>query len=95
MIDEGAKILNEGIAYRSGDIDLIYTKGYGFPEWRGGPMHYAGEVGLNVVVKSLEYYQESLGLYGNMWFQPSPLLKNLAENEMAFKDYNESFVNEA
>ena len=95
LINEGARILAEGIAYRSGDIDLVYTKGYGFPEWRGGPMHYAGEVGLNVVLKSLEHYQESLGPYGNMWFQSSPLLKNLAENEMAFKDYNESMVNEA
>ena len=45
LINEGAQILDEGIAYRSGDCDIIWVNGYGFPRWSGGPMHYAAEQG--------------------------------------------------
>ena len=48
MINEGARILEEGIAERAGDIDVIWIHGYGFPTWRGGPMFYANTVGLNL-----------------------------------------------
>ena len=46
LVDEGRKILDEGIAQRAGDIDIVYVYGYGFPAWRGGPMHYAAAAGL-------------------------------------------------
>jgi len=89
LIDEGARILEEGIAYRSGDIDLIYTNGYGFPVWRGGPMHYAGEIGLDKIVTALNHYRESLGEYGERWFRPSALSTKLAGSGQSFSDYEE------
>jgi 3-hydroxyacyl-CoA dehydrogenase len=53
LVNEGAHILEDGIASKSGDIDMVYLTGYGFPLWRGGPMHYAGEVGLFNVVQAM------------------------------------------
>ena len=53
MINEGARILEEGVALRPGDIDVVYTSGYGFPRRRGGPMFYADEIGLDTVVAGL------------------------------------------
>ena len=87
LIDEGARILEEGIAYRAGDIDLIYTNGYGFPVWRGGPMQYAGEIGLDKIRTALDHYRKSLGDYGEMWFQPSELVKKLAASGQTFNEY--------
>jgi len=90
MIDEGARILEEGIAYRAGDCDLIYTNGFGFPVWRGGPMHYGGEVGLDKILERLKYYRESLGDYGEMWFQTSALLQELAASGKTFGEFDTS-----
>jgi 3-hydroxyacyl-CoA dehydrogenase len=87
LINEGAEILREGIAYRSGDCDLIWVNGYGFPVWRGGPMHYAGEIGLDAVLAGIEKYRNQLGEYGDMWFQPSPLLRELAEQGKTFSEF--------
>ena len=56
MIEEGIRILEEGIAERSSDIDLVMVHGYGFPRWRGGPMQYAGRVGLAEVLRRVESY---------------------------------------
>ncbi|CAM3747746.1 3-hydroxyacyl-CoA dehydrogenase NAD-binding domain-containing protein [Parendozoicomonas haliclonae] len=78
LINEGAHILEEGIAARASDIDLIYVNGYGFPAWRGGPMHYANEIGLDKVVARLNRYRTMLGAYGELWFKPAPLLERLA-----------------
>ena len=58
MINEGAKILEEGIAQRSSDIDVIYAYGYGFPGFRGGPMFYADTVGLRKIVDSIKSFRE-------------------------------------
>ena len=49
LVNEGAKILEEGVAQRSGDMDVVYINGYGFPIWRGGPMQYANMEGLDVI----------------------------------------------
>ena len=87
LANEGAKILEEGIAYRSGDIDLVYIYGYGFPAYRGGPMQYADEVGLDNVVAALNKYRSELGEYGEMWFKPAPLLEKLAAEGKQFKDF--------
>ena len=78
LIDEGARVLEEGIAYRAGDCDLVYVEGYGFPRWRGGPMHYAREIGLQSVVAGLERYRSELREYGAMWFEASQLLRERA-----------------
>jgi len=87
LINEGAQILDEGIAYRASDCDLIWTNGYGFPVWRGGPMHYANEIGLQTVVDAIEKYRLELGEYGEKWFTPAPLLKKLAAEGKDFSSY--------
>ncbi|MFC4425296.1 3-hydroxyacyl-CoA dehydrogenase NAD-binding domain-containing protein [Deinococcus navajonensis] len=78
LVNEGAKILEEGIAQRAGDIDVIYIYGYGFPAYRGGPMQYASEQGLKNVVADLEKYGQT----------PAPLLQRLAEEGKTFADYD-------
>ncbi|MFT5137895.1 MAG: 3-hydroxyacyl-CoA dehydrogenase [Arenicella sp.] len=87
LINEGAKILEEGIAQCSGDIDVVYTYGYGFPAFRGGPMHYADSIGLKNVYSTLcEYY----ALHNELYWQPSILLKILAETGSSFAEWTES-----
>ncbi|WP_166363432.1 3-hydroxyacyl-CoA dehydrogenase NAD-binding domain-containing protein [Pseudomonas akapageensis] len=77
LINEGIQLLDEGIALRSGDIDLVWINGYGFPGHVGGPMHYAEQLGLDKVLAGIEHYRQSLGAYGELWFQPAPLLQRL------------------
>ena len=81
MINEGALILEEGIAMRSSDIDVVFVHGYGMPRYRGGPMRYADTVGLSNVVAAMEKYRER---YGDMYWTPAPLLKRLAEEGGSF-----------
>lgn len=80
LTNEGAKILDEGIAQRSGDIDTIYIYGYGFPAYRGGPMQYASEQGLKNVVADLESYGVT----------PAPLLKKLADEGQTFAGWDKA-----
>lgn len=87
LINEGAQLLSEGIAYRSGDIDIAYCYGYGFPAFRGGPMQYADEVGLATVLDGIKKYRSDLGDYGQEWYQPAPLLQALISAGQSFKDY--------
>ena len=75
MINEGAKILEEKIAIRGSDIDVVWVNGYGWPLYRGGPMHWADSVGLNEIVEKIRSYSASLG--GAHW-ELSPLLARLA-----------------
>jgi 3-hydroxyacyl-CoA dehydrogenase len=75
MINEGARILQEGIARRPGDIDVIWVYGYGFPAWRGGPMHYADSVGLPYIRDRLSAFAEKTG---DGRHRPSPLVEELA-----------------
>jgi 3-hydroxyacyl-CoA dehydrogenase len=82
MINEGAKILDEGIAVRASDIDVTYVYGYGWPVYRGGPMHYANSLGLDKVLAKIRHYHESTG--DDFW-APSPLLVSLAEQGKRFK----------
>ena len=77
LINEGIQILDEGIAYRSGDCDLIWVNGYGFPAWRGGPLWYADEIGLDEILAAINRYRKDLGDYGEMWFKPAVLLEKL------------------
>jgi 3-hydroxyacyl-CoA dehydrogenase len=87
LINEGIQILDEGIAYRSGDCDLTWVNGYGFPAWRGGPLHYADEIGLGTVLAGMTKYQQQLGDYGDMWFRPSKLLETLVRDGIRLSDY--------
>jgi len=80
LINEGARILEEGYALRSGDIDVVYTTGYGFPAHRGGPMWYADTVGLLRIYNRILEWE---GRFGETW-TPAPLLKKLAENKQTF-----------
>ena len=82
MINEGAKILAEGIALRASDIDVVYVFGYAFPAPKGGPMHYADHVGLkNVYDKICEFRDR----YGEEYWKPAPLLEKLAKEGKRFK----------
>jgi 3-hydroxyacyl-CoA dehydrogenase len=81
MINEGARILEEGIAERAGDIDVIWIHGYGFPAWRGGPMFYASSIGLSHVAERLT---EFAGQTGDERHQPAPLLQKLADQGRGF-----------
>ena len=87
LINEGFLILEEEIATRPGDCDLIWVNGYGFPNWRGGPMHYADEIGLNHVLERMNHYRRSLGAYGEMWFTPASLLKELASSGVTLAEH--------
>jgi 3-hydroxyacyl-CoA dehydrogenase len=83
LVNEGIQLLDEGIAQRSSDIDLVWINGYGFPAWRGGPLHYAQGLGLAHVLERIRHYREALGTYGEMWFQPAPLLERLVASAQA------------
>jgi 3-hydroxyacyl-CoA dehydrogenase len=75
LVNEGMHIVEEGIAQRPGDIDVVYIYGYGFPAWRGGPMHYADAVGLKKVLARIAEFSERFG--AEAW-APAPLLEKLA-----------------
>jgi 3-hydroxyacyl-CoA dehydrogenase len=76
LVNEGARILEEGIALRAGDIDIVYINGYGFPAWRGGPMYWAQAQGLERVVRTMEGLAKT---HGKRW-GPAPLLQHLAKS---------------
>ena len=82
MINEGAKILEEGKAIRASDIDVVWLNGYGWPAYRGGPMHYANTVGLQKIVDRLKDYEARLGDR----FKPAALLEKLAKDGKTFAD---------
>lgn len=81
LVNEGARILEEGIALRASDIDMVYLTGYGFPPYRGGPMFYADTVGLAKVLAAIERFQK--GYQGGQW-QVAPLLARLAKEGKRF-----------
>ena len=83
LVNEGARILEEGYALRASDIDIIYLNGYGFPAYRGGPMWYADTVGLKKVYERISEFQRQ---HGEIW-QPAPLLKRLAEQGKTFAQF--------
>lgn len=83
MVNEGARILEEGIAARPGDIDVIWLNGYNWPAWRGGPMYWADTVGLGAIVARLE---QLVAETGDGTLQPAPLLRRLAAEGKGFAD---------
>jgi 3-hydroxyacyl-CoA dehydrogenase len=81
LVNEGTCVLEEHIAQRASDIDLVYLNGYGFPPWRGGPMFYADSVGLGEVVQTIGRFAR--GRHGELW-QPAALLSRLAASGQRF-----------
>ncbi len=85
LVNEGAKILEDGIALRAVDIDIVYLTGYGFPAWRGGPMFYADTIGLKNVLSKVEEFEKRHG--SDLW-APAPLLRKLAEAGKTFESWD-------
>jgi len=83
LVNEGARIVEEGIAARASDIDMVYLTGYGFPLWRGGPMNYADTVGLWNVVQAMRKFARNPADDQQFW-QPAPLLARLAAEGKSF-----------
>jgi 3-hydroxyacyl-CoA dehydrogenase len=86
LVNEGARILEEGVALRAVDIDIVYLNGYGFPAWRGGPMFYADTVGLSKVLARIEEFEKQ---HGSELWAPAPLLKGLADAGGTFQVLDE------
>ena len=89
LINEGARLLEEGIALRASDIDVVYLNGYGFPAWRGGPMFYADTIGLNEVLARLKEFEERHG--AELW-SPAPLLQRLAGSGKTFSSFDRELM---
>jgi 3-hydroxyacyl-CoA dehydrogenase len=87
LITEGAKILEDGIATRAGDIDVVWTNGYGFPRHRGGPMHYADSIGLENVLKKVRRFSDR---FGAEYWQVPTLLEQLANEGGHFADLDDA-----
>ena len=84
LINIGAQLLDDGIAQRASDIDVVYVYGYGFPKYRGGPMYYADQVGLQEIYRDILAFHQQ---YGDAW-RPAPLLKRLAEAGSSFAAFD-------
>src|SRR5580700_2503940 len=89
LINEGARIVDEGIAQRSSDVDLVYLNGYGFPAYRGGPMFYGDSVGLITVARALSRIAAVHGADAAFW-TPAPLLARLAQEGTTFSEFRRS-----
>ncbi|MDH4191914.1 MAG: 3-hydroxyacyl-CoA dehydrogenase NAD-binding domain-containing protein, partial [Betaproteobacteria bacterium] len=76
LLNEGLRILEEGVAVRASDIDVVWTSGYGFPRYRGGPMFHAETIGLKTLLDGMLKYRE---LFGPMHWEPAPLLRDLVK----------------
>jgi 3-hydroxyacyl-CoA dehydrogenase len=84
LVNEGVKILEEGIAARPLDIDMIWIFGYGFPRYRGGPMFWADEIGLPKLLERLEHYHRTVD---RDWLEPAPLLRKLVKEGKKVRDW--------
>lgn len=89
LVNEGARLLGEGIALRAVDIDIVYLNGYGFPAWRGGPMFYADTVGLEKVLGRVREFEARHG--SDLW-SPAPLLEQLASDGNTFAGYDKQMA---
>jgi len=87
LLNEGIRILEEGIALRASDIDVVWTAGYGFPRYRGGPMFYADTIGLPMLLDGMLKYQRT---YGPMHWQPAPLLVELVKTGRSIAQWEAS-----
>lgn len=84
MINESARVVGEGIALRPLDVDMTLLNGYGFPRWRGGPLHYADTVGLEKILNDIKAFQKE----DDFFWQPAPLLEQLVAEGKTFASLN-------
>ena len=84
LMNEGFRILGEGIVIRAADIDVVWTSGYGFPRYRGGPMFHAEVIGLDTLLKGMRRYRD---IFGPMHWEPAPLLVELVEKKMTIAEW--------
>jgi 3-hydroxyacyl-CoA dehydrogenase len=84
LLNEGFRILGEGIVLRAADIDVVWTSGYGFPRYRGGPMFYAETIGLETLLSGMRRYRD---LFGPMHWEPAPLLVELVEKKLTIAEW--------
>ena len=84
LINEGARILEEGIAQRASDLDIVWLYGFGFPRYRGGPMFYADSIGLKNVYEAMQGFYE----IHRDWLEPAPLLERLAREDRTFAEWD-------
>ena len=84
LLNEGFRVLGEGIVLRAADIDVVWTSGYGFPRYRGGPMFHAEEIGLPTLLKGMHRYRD---IFGPMHWEPAPLLVELVEKGMTIAEW--------
>jgi|HubBroStandDraft_1064217.scaffolds.fasta_scaffold00362_25 3-hydroxyacyl-CoA dehydrogenase len=85
LINEGIRILEEGVALRASDVDVVWCAGYGFPRYRGGPLFYADTIGLKTVLDGMLKYRD---LFGPMHWQPAPLLTRLVSEGRTLKEWD-------
>ncbi len=85
LLNEGLKILEEGIALRPGDVDVVWAAGYGFPRFRGGPMWHADQIGLSTLYQGMLKYQ---GIFGSMHWSPAPLLEELVSKNQTLAEWH-------
>lgn len=87
LLNEGIRILEEGVALRAGDIDVVWTSGYGFPRFRGGPLFHADTIGLRTLYDGIMKYRAR---FGPMHWQPAPLLKRLVDEGRTLADWQKA-----
>jgi 3-hydroxyacyl-CoA dehydrogenase len=87
LLNEGIRILEEGVALRASDIDVVWTSGYGFPRYRGGPLFYASTIGLKTLLDGILEYQKQ---YGPMHWTPAPLLVELVKQGKTIEEWERS-----
>jgi 3-hydroxyacyl-CoA dehydrogenase len=86
LLNEGFRVLGEGIVLRAADIDVVWTSGYGFPRYRGGPMFYAEVIGLDTLLNGMRRYRDA---FGPMHWEPAPLLVELVERGMTIAEWEQ------
>jgi 3-hydroxyacyl-CoA dehydrogenase len=84
LLNEGFRVLGEGVVLRAADIDVVWTSGYGFPRYRGGPMFHAEVMGLETLLKGMRRYRD---IFGPMHWEPAPLLVELVERGKSIADW--------
>jgi 3-hydroxyacyl-CoA dehydrogenase len=84
LLNEGFRVLGEGVVLRAADIDVVWTSGYGFPRYRGGPMFYAETLGLETLLNGMRRYRD---IFGPMHWKPAPLLVELVEKKMTIAEW--------
>jgi 3-hydroxyacyl-CoA dehydrogenase len=87
LLNEGLRILEEGVAQRAGDVDVVWCAGYGFPRYRGGPMFYADTIGLPVLLAGMEKYRT---IFGPMHWEPAPLLVKLVREGKTLAEWSKA-----